>query len=139
MPLVRWPLLKSTHPGFFAVSVSFVLLHAGLALDFLIGGRRRHSAGAWHGLLALAPMYAWGVAHLLCGLALLLGLYVSHRWARAAFAVTALVLWGLAGSFLYGSLTGPTASFSGVVLCSSLALIATRAFVEPRAVVAVAL
>ena len=126
--------LRRSHPGLFAVTLSFVVLHGGAAVDLIAGGMPRHNVGVWVGLFSVAPLQVWAALHAICCVGLVGGLVVGHQWVRGVFALSTLTLWAEGGNFLYVALQERTASFSSFVCYVVLALIATRAVVEPRAV-----
>lgn len=78
----RWPALRSEHPGFFYVAFGILFVHLAVAADHLMVPAANHTPTVWHIYTLVAPIWVWGVWHLLLGVLLALGMYRKFTWAR---------------------------------------------------------
>ena len=125
-----WNCLRDSNPWLFVMASLGVMLHAGIALDFALGGSARHSVGAWK-LASVAPVGAWAGVNGIVALVLLVGLMRFPRWLRAAFAASALIFSALSGGFAYGALTEPSGAYYGIITGVAFVFLFVHAAVHP--------
>lgn len=125
------PALARTHPGYWRVSVSLFILHVLMAIDALLLGP---TVPFHFALVHVAPLWVFGVAHVVCAAVFIAGLYGGRFYlARLSFWIS-LSIFGLSAVIAAWGMftTGVSLTILGLLLHALLTDAA--AAIEPEEV-----